>query len=134
MSYIHLQAVTATETTHDVFLNVFNIKYVEVSHKRQVGNTLIHMVGSGDLVPVATPFKEVAGLFPTLTRENLPNTSSEPDYEGSIVYINPQHVNAVLPIKDMFLLKFSDGSELTVRSRPAFLASIHKPEEHAIAS
>jgi hypothetical protein len=123
MSYINLQAVTATETTHDVFLNTFNIKYVEVSHKHQVGNTLIHMLGTTDLIPVNTLFKEIPGLLPHLTRENLPNTSSEPDYEGSIVYINPHHVNAVTPIHESYMIKFTDGSELTVRSRPAFLAT-----------
>ncbi|WP_394778840.1 hypothetical protein [Undibacterium sp.] len=122
MSYINFKAVTTLESTHDIFVNAKNIKYVEVSHKRQIGKSLIHMIGTADLIAVDTPFQEIPGLLPSLTRENLPNTSGEPDYEGSIVYVNPVHANSVVPLKEMFVVRFTDGEELTLRSRPAFLS------------
>lgn len=122
MSYINFKAVTTLESTHDIFINAENIKYVEVSHKRQIGRSLIHMIGTTGMIAVDTEFREIPGLLPILTRENLPNTSGGPDYEDSIVYVNPVHANLVTPVKEVFVIKFTDGSELTVRSRPAFLS------------
>ncbi|HTD02450.1 hypothetical protein [Undibacterium sp.] len=122
MSYINFKAVTTLESTHNIFINADNIKYVEVSHKRQIGKSLIHMLGIADMIAVDTAFQEIPGLLPMLTRENLPNNSGEPNYEGSIVYVNPAHANSVTPVKEVFVIKFIDGSELTVRSRPAFLS------------
>ncbi|MES2069808.1 MAG: hypothetical protein V4488_05635 [Pseudomonadota bacterium] len=127
MSYINFKAVTTMESTHDIFINEKNIKYVEVSHRRQIGKSLIHMIGTADMIAVDTAFQEIPGLLPSLTRENLPNTSGEPDYEGSIVYVNPVHANSVTPIKEVFVIRFTDGSELILRSRPAFLSYQAQP-------
>ncbi|GGC58239.1 hypothetical protein [Undibacterium terreum] len=122
MSYINFKAVTTLESTHDIFVNAENIKYIEVSHRRQIGKSLIHMIGTTDMIAVDTEFQEIPGILPILTRENLPNVSGGPDYEGSIVYVNPVHANTVTPIKEMYVVRFNDGSELMLRSRPAFLA------------
>lgn len=132
MSYINFKAVTTMESTHDIFINEKNIKYVEVSHKRQIGRSLIHMIGTPDMIAVDTAFQEIPGLLPGLTRENLPNTSGEPDYEGSIVYVNPVHANSVTPIKEVFVIRFTDGSELVLRSRPAFLSYQAQPRVAAV--
>jgi hypothetical protein len=119
MSILSFNNASDAATADDVRINSDAVRFVEASRPEQKGNTMIHLIGQGEVgISVVEPVEEVIAAVGGLAAAGRHYLAGAAGGGASTVYLAPANVSYMRPNRKaspaFWYVYFSDGYELRV--------------------